>query len=38
MTQVITSQQQNLWNYQNIKFKQWTFGIQAIPDACDTEY
>ena len=38
MTQVMTSQQEK---YQKCKIyaeMQWTFGIQAIPDTCDTKY
>ena len=44
MTQVITSQQWKLWNYQFSQKceiyteMQWMFGIQAILDTIDAKY
>ena len=41
MTQVMTSQQEKYQNRQKCEIDaevQWTFGIQAIPDTCDTKY
>ena len=37
MTHVMTSQQENYQNRQKCEM-QWMFGIQAIPDTCDTKY